>query len=79
MAANKNYPAIRFVVKHGHKLAIIVAIVIVLFGVWGGGRFNTWGWIPRGMVILGGGLAYLMLRAFQELVDVVSDTLLPPE
>jgi 4-hydroxybenzoate polyprenyltransferase len=77
MAANKNYPTIRFVLRYGHAVAMIAGLLIVLFGLWAGATGA--GWVHAVALVLAGLLAYLMLRAFAELVDVVADTLLPPE
>jgi hypothetical protein len=77
MAAHKNYPTIRFVLRYGHAVAMIAGSLIVLFGLWMGATGA--GWVHAVALVLGGLLAYLMLRAFAELVDVVADTLLPPE
>ena len=70
-----NYPAIHFLVRHGHALAIAVAIVIGLGGIaaavvgWG------WAWIPAGFVLAA--LAYLLFRSYAEIVQVIAETLLP--
>jgi hypothetical protein len=70
-----NYPAIHFMVRHGHALAIAVTIVIGLSGIaaavvgWG------WAWIPAGFVLAA--LAYLLFRSYAEIVQVIAETLLP--
>jgi hypothetical protein len=73
----KNYPAVRFVARHGHALAVVVALALLLLGLWIGS--SGAGWIWGVASIAAGALAYLMLRTFAELVDVVADTLIPPE
>ncbi len=73
--ATNSYPAIRFLLRHGHSLAIAVAAVIALGGIaaalggWG------WAWLPAGLVLAA--LAYLMLRSYAEIVQVIAETLLP--
>ena len=77
MAANKRYPAIRFVIRYGNVLALLVAVAIVVLGVIVGAK--TGEWLNASIIMAGGVLTFLLLRAFSELVDVVADTLLPPE
>lgn len=77
MAANKQYPAIRFVIRQGNAMAFVVAAAIVLLGLYIGVAAGQW--LTATVVIAVGVLAYLLLRTFAELVDVVADTLLPPE
>ena len=77
MAANKQYPAIRFVIRQGNAVAFVVAAAIVLLGLYIGVAAGQW--LTATVVIAVGVLAYLLLRTFAELVDVVADTLLPPE
>jgi putative Ca2+/H+ antiporter (TMEM165/GDT1 family) len=77
MAASKRYPAIRFVIRYGNALALLVAAAIVLLGVVVGARSGEW--LNATIIVVAGALMFLLLRAFAELVDVVADTLLPPE
>jgi hypothetical protein len=77
MAEAKSYPAIRFVLRYRNALALLVGAAIMLFGLWC--AFTGGGWMWGAIGVAAGLLAFLMLRAFAELVDVVADTLLPPE
>jgi hypothetical protein len=73
----KTYPMIRFVLRSGQALAVLVGAALAALGLWIGVAGAGWIW---GVAFIGAGaLAYVMLRAFTELVDVVADTLIPPE
>ena len=69
------YPAIHFLVRHGHALAITVAIVIGLAGI--AAAVDGWGWVwlPAGLLLAA--LAYLLFRSYAEIVQVIAETLLP--
>jgi len=74
-STTNSYPAIHFLVRHGHALAIAVAAVIALAGIaaalggWG------WAWFPAGLLLAA--LAYLLFRSYAEIVQVIAETLLP--
>jgi fatty acid desaturase len=69
------YPAIHFLVRHGHTLAIAVAVVICLSGIAAAVAGWGWVWVPAGVVL--GALAYLLFRSYAEIVQVIAETLLP--
>ncbi len=70
-----SYPAIHFLVRHGHKLAIAVAAVIGLGGI--AAALTGWGWVwfPAGLLLAP--LSYLLFRSYAEIVQVIAETLLP--
>ena len=70
-----NYPAIHFLVRHGHALASAVAIVVGLSGIAAAVAGWGWVWLPAGLVLAG--LAYLLFRSYAEIVQVIAETLLP--
>ena len=70
-----NYPAIHFLVRHGHTLAMAVTIVIGLGGIVAAVAGWGWFWVPAGLVLAG--LAYLLFRSYAEIVPVIAETLLP--
>ena len=73
----KSYPTVRFVRRNGQAIAVMISLTVVALGIWFGATGGSWVW---GAAIIGAGaLAYLVLSAFAELVDVVGDTLIPPE
>ena len=57
MAANKQYPAIRFVIRQGNAVAFVVAAAIVLLGLYIGVAAGQW--LTATVVIAVGVLAYL--------------------
>jgi hypothetical protein len=73
--ATNSYPAIHFLVRHGHALAVAVAVIVGVVGIvaalfgWG------WAWLPGGLVLAA--LAYLLFRSYAEIVQVIAETLLP--
>ena len=70
-----NYPAIHFLVRHGHALAVVVAAIIGLGGIAATLAGWSWVWLPAGLVLAA--LAYLMFRSYAEIVQVIAETLLP--
>ena len=69
------YPAIRFLVRYGHALAVVIGAAAIGTGIVAAVSGWGWGWIPAG--ILGGGLVYLLFRSYAEIVQVIAETLLP--
>ena len=69
------YPAIHFLVRHGHALALTIAVAIVLSGIAATLRGWGWAWLPAGLLV--GSLAYLIFRSYAEIVQVIAETLLP--
>ena len=72
---SKDYPAIRFIIRFGHALAIAAGIAALLAGLvaWLGGA--GWGWTFVGL--LAAPILYMVLRGYAELVSIIADTLLP--
>jgi hypothetical protein len=77
MTETASYPAIRFLLRFGNALALVVGLVIVLAGLWTGA--GGAGWLCGAAIVAAGLLAFLLLRTFAELLHIVADTLLPPE
>ena len=69
------YPAIHFLVRHGHALAIAVAAIVGLGGITAALAGWGWVWLPAGLVLAA--LAYLLFRSYAEIVQVIAETLLP--
>ena len=72
----EQYPAVRFMVKHGSVLAILAGIalpMLVLIGVLAAG----WHWVWLiGAVVAGVALGFVF-RTFAELTQIIADMLLP--
>lgn len=71
----KTYPMIQFMVKHGQKLALGVALLLLAIGAyawWATGRLDCL--IGGGLLAIGG---YFFLRIFAEILEVIAETLLP--
>lgn len=67
------YPTIRFMLRHGTKVATVLGVVVVLAGL--ALTVHGWGWAIAGV---GGGLVvYYFVRILTELLAIVADTLLP--
>jgi len=72
----EQYPAVRFMVQHGGKLAVMAGIslpVLVLLGVLAAG----WHWVWLVAAIVGGGALGFVFRTFAELTQIIADMLLP--
>jgi hypothetical protein len=63
--ATNNYPAIHFLVRHGHALAIGVAVVIGLGGIAAALTGWGWAWLPVGLLLAA--LGYLLFRSYAEI------------
>lgn len=71
----KTYPCIQFMVKHGPKVALGIALLLLAIGVYA--------WFATGRVdcLVGGALlaigGYFFMRVFAEILEVIAETLLP--
>lgn len=72
---DKAYPVVRLLVKHGNALAIAVAAVLALSGVWAALAGFGWAWAPAGL--LAGAFGGLIMRSYVELVRLITEMLLP--
>jgi hypothetical protein len=72
---NRPYPAVRFVVRHGPRLALGVPAVIFLAGLLGL-VFGFGVWLPIGAAITAL-ILFCVLRVSVELVQIIAETLLP--
>jgi hypothetical protein len=70
-----NYPVINFLLRHGHRFAIAVALLPAIAGAYLG--FSGWGWpaVVAGGVV--GVILYVLAKSYVELVAVIADMLLP--
>lgn len=72
----EQYPAVRFMVKHGRMLAILAGIalpVLVLIGVVAAG----WHWVWLAGAAVAGVAVGFVFRTFAELTQIIADMLLP--
>ena len=72
---SKTYPAIRFLIRYGHALALVTAFAVLLAGLLAALAGYGWGWAAASL--LGAVVTYLILRGYAELVSIIADTLLP--
>jgi hypothetical protein len=71
-----NYPALVFMVRHGHWIAALCGVFVFLAGVWA----LLEGLIaPIGMVanIVAALVAYLLVRVLWDIARLVADTMIP--
>jgi hypothetical protein len=70
-----NYPVIHFLVRHGHLFAIAVALLPVAAGaclaISGGG------WLYGAGGVAAGGVLYVLMKSYVEMVAIIADMLLP--
>jgi hypothetical protein len=71
----EQYPILQLWVRHGDRIALASAVVIVLAGLWGVAQTESWVWLPA--TAAAAGLGYLLIRGYAELVRLVTDMLLP--
>lgn len=70
-----DYPITAFLIRRGEALAIAIAAMAALLGLYlslAGG-----GWLPAIGGPLAGALLYLFVRSYVEVVSIISDVLLP--
>jgi hypothetical protein len=71
----EQYPILQLWVRHGDRIALASAAVIVLAGLWGAAQYESWIWLVAATA--SAGLGYLLIRGYAELVRLVTDMLLP--
>jgi len=69
------YSTLHFLVRHGDRLAVVVALAPVLGGIWAWMAGMSFAFAIAG--IAGGAFLYLIMRSYVELVRVIVDMLLP--
>ena len=73
--ATPNYPAINFLLRFGGYLSALVGLLPVLVATW---VVANGGHVVMMLVGIGvGAFAYLIMRSYTELVDLIADMLLP--
>lgn len=70
-----NYPIIQFLVRHGHRFAIAVALLPAALGV--GLAFSGWGWLYGAGGVVASVVLYVIMKSYVELVAIIADMLLP--
>lgn len=71
-----HYPALMFMVRHGHPIAILCGLALFLAGVF----LVREGFMgPLGLVAsaIGGGVVYLLVRVLWDISKLVADTMIP--
>ena len=72
----EQYPAVRFLTRHGDRAAILVGLappILALAGL----AAADWHWIWLLIAIVAGGFLGFMFRAFVELTRIIAEMLLP--
>lgn len=75
MIEENAYPAVRFLLRFGKPLALVLGVAIAAGGLWAAGAGLGWWWGAAG--VIGGLLVFFFMRVFSELVHILADTLLP--
>ena len=70
-----NYPIINFLVRHGHRFAIGVALLPVAAGFCLAYAGGGWPYGAGGLVT--GAILYVIMKSYVELVAIIADMLLP--
>lgn len=74
-AAMPNYPVINFLLRHGHRFALAVALLPAITGLYLG--FTGWGWPFAVGGAVTGVVLYVLAKSYVELVAIIADMLLP--
>ena len=75
MTDETSYPAVRFMLRFGNIVAVLMGLAVAVAGLWAAMAGMGWPWGAAGLV--GGLLAFFFLRIFSELIQIIADTLLP--
>lgn len=70
-----SYPAIRFLAAKGDAIAILIAVVPLCLGIWALTAGFAWLWIILAAGV--GGVLWLVVRSYVEVLRILSDTLMP--
>ena len=72
----QHYPALMFLVRHGHPVAILCGLAVFLLGVW---LVREGAMAAIGLVAsaIGGCIVYLLLRVLWDIVRLLADTMIP--
>jgi uncharacterized membrane protein len=70
-----NYPVINFLVRHGHRFAIAVALLPAAAGLCLASAGAGWPYGAGGLVA--GAILYVVMKSYVELVAIIADMLLP--
>jgi hypothetical protein len=70
-----DYPVINFLLRHGHRFAIALALFPALTGLYLG--FTGWGWPSAVGGVVTGAVLYVLAKSYVELVAIIADMLLP--
>jgi hypothetical protein len=73
--ADSNYRTLYFLVRHGDRIAWIVALTPLMAGLWAYAAGLSAGYAVVG--VFGAAFLYLIMRSYVELVRVIVDMLLP--
>ena len=74
--AEPHYPALMFLVRHGHELAALCGLFVFLIGLW----FVLDGRAAAGALIasaIGGLIVYLLMRVLWDIARLLADTMIP--
>lgn len=72
----EQYPAVRFMVKHGANLAILAGLALPILGLV---SFLVlgWHWIWLAAALVAGIALWFVFKTFAELTQIIADMLLP--
>jgi len=68
------YPVVRFLVRHGKIFAIGLSLLAPLLGIYLALVFDNWIFLAGGAVA--GGILYVILESYVEIVRIIADMLL---
>ena len=71
----QKYPVIDFLLRHGHRFAIAVALLPAIAGICLASA--GWGWPVAVGGVLAGAILYVLAKSYVELVALIADMLLP--
>lgn len=70
-----SYPMLRLIARHGSLIAAFIGLLLPLLGVLAG--LADYGWAWTGLGVVGGAIAWALMKSYAEMVAVICDTLLP--
>ena len=72
----EQYPAVKFMVNYGSKLAVVLGLCLPL-SVLAGILTADWDWVWLAVAVMAGFAFWVVFFTFSELTQIIADMLLP--
>ena len=69
------YPVLNFIARHGMAIALLGGALPLAGAIWHVAAGGFWAWLVAGAA--GGGFAFLLIKSYVELTQLIIEMLLP--